>query len=289
MNRSAFDPKVAAYVLFLLAVLLVGLGFPDFAETGIPIGASFVVTTAIILVGLWRGLARTGSTAATRLAVWLAVAVPLVLWIALAWGLALRGTFQANLAGIRDVPALPFAIFLPALVGSVLLARSRHVTAALDATPPSWLVGLQVYRVLGAIFLFDWARGTIPGAFALPAGIGDVAVGLLALPAALRVASNTPSGRKAGIYWNLLGLADFVGAISTGWLSSPGPLQLLARDHPNVRLGTFPIVLVPAFAVPFSIILHVLSIRQLRRSAERSADARAIGSNRLAAAPSAAS
>jgi hypothetical protein len=46
--------------------------------------------------------------------------------------------------------------------------------------PATWLVALQVYRVLGAVLLVNWARGAAPGIFALPAGIGDVITGLLA-------------------------------------------------------------------------------------------------------------
>jgi hypothetical protein len=49
----------------------------------------------------------------------------------------------------------------------------------IDAVPQSWLVGLQFYRVLGAIFLVMYAQGRMPAAFALPAGAGDVAIGLL--------------------------------------------------------------------------------------------------------------
>jgi len=253
--------------LFLLAGLLaaawlgLNLALPNLGPTGIPIAVTFIITNVIILVGLWRGLLRTDFTAGTRAAVWLAIAVPFTLWTALIWGLALQGTFRPA----PGIPRLPFAIFAPVLVGLVLLTRSRHVAALLDATPPSWLIGLQVYRVLGGIFLVNWAAGDIPGAFALPAGIGDIAVGLLALPAALWVSSGTPAGRKAGIWWNLLGLADFAVAIPMGMLSSPGRLQVFALDHPNIQLSTFPTVMIPAFAVPNSILLHALSLWQLRR------------------------
>jgi hypothetical protein len=34
-----------------------------------------------------------------------------------------------------------------------------------------------------------------------------------------------------------------------------------------VQLGSFPTVMIPAFAVPSSILLHALSLRQLRRLA----------------------
>src|SRR5262249_57804764 len=102
------------------------------------------------------------------------------------WVSAAAGAFEG---GRRRIPLLPLAIVLPLPIGLAFLMRSSRIAAALDAAPPSWLVGLQVYRVLGANFLALWAYGAIPGVFALPAGIGDVLVGLLALPAALYLAS----------------------------------------------------------------------------------------------------
>jgi hypothetical protein len=46
---------------------------------------------------------------------------------------------------------------------------------------------------------------------------------------------------------------------------SPGPFQLIVPDGPSMAVDTFPNVLTPAFVVPSSILLHVLSLRQLRR------------------------
>jgi hypothetical protein len=79
------------------------------------------------------------------------------------------------------------------------------------------------------------------------------------------VSLGTPAGRKAGILWNLLGIADLTIAVGMGTLSSPGPLHVLALDNPNILIASFPIVMIPAFAVPNSIILHGLSLWQLRR------------------------
>jgi hypothetical protein len=151
------------------------------------------------------------------------------------------------------------------------LMRSNRIASLLDAMPLSWLIGLQLYRILGGIFLVNWAHGAIPGVFALPAGIGDTTVGLLALPAARWASSGSPAGRRVGISWNLLGLTDFAVAIAMGLLSSPGPLQVFALDHPNVQVGTYPTVMIPAFGVPSSIILHGLSLWQLRRRARQTA------------------
>jgi hypothetical protein len=264
----------SAIRLFLIAVGLAALwlglnfAFPAFWPTGIPAIVTRSMVHAAILAGLWLGLSWTDFASGTRVAIWLAIAIPYLLWFALIWRLALNGFFQP---GVVRFPALPVAIFAPVLIGLFLLTRSKHIALLLDAMPPAWLIGLQVYRIFGGIFLVSWANGLIPGVFALPAGTGDVTVGLLALPAALLVSSGTPGGRAAGIAWNLLGLTDLAVAITMGILSSPGPLLLFSADQPNLQTSSFPSVLIPAFAVPSSIILHGLSLWQLRRMARRAA------------------
>jgi hypothetical protein len=240
--------------------------FPNF--DGIRTVVTRLIIQAVILTGLWLGLSRTDFSGATRVNVWLAIAIPFTLWLAVIWRLSFIGFFHP-IPGSTGVPALPIAIFAPVLIGLLLLMRSKRVAAVFDATPPSWLVGIQVYRIFGGIFLVNWVRGSIPGIFALPAGTGDVLVGLLALPVALYMSSGTSSGRTAGIAWNLLGLTDFAIAITMGALSSPGRLHVLSLSHPNVQIGTYPTVMIPAFGVPSSIILHVLSLWQLRRFARK--------------------
>jgi hypothetical protein len=79
------------------------------------------------------------------------------------------------------------------------------------------------------------------------------------------LATGTAEGRKAAILWNIFGIADFVVAIALGIIISPGPFQLIVPDGPNVGLDGYFNVLTPAFVVPCSILLHVLSLRQLRR------------------------
>jgi hypothetical protein len=160
---------------------------------------------------------------------------------------------------------VPLAIFLPVIVGVPILLRSKRIGEVLDAMPASWLVGLQVYRVLGGIFLVGWAHGVIPSLFALPAGIGDVTTGLLALPVAYSLAARNGGAVRGAIAWNIFGLLDFTIAVGIGLVTTPGPFQLIQPSIPNTGLGLYPNVLIPAFAVPSSILLHTLSLRQLRR------------------------
>jgi hypothetical protein len=250
-------------VVFTSAWLGFNFAFPDLQATGIPATVVRLVVHTTMLFGLWLALTRTGFDGSTRLRVWLVLAVPFTAWLATIWWLAVEGTFIARPG--TPARAVPIAIFLPVLVGLPFLLRSKRVGQLLDAAPASWLVGLQAYRVFGGIFLVAWSRGGISGTFALPAGTGDVLVGLLALPAAYLLSAGAPGARRLGIAWNVLGLVDFAIAVGIGIASTPGPLQLIVPDRPNAQLGTYPMVMIPAFAVPSSILLHVLSLRQLWR------------------------
>ena len=69
--------------------------------------------------------------------------------------------------------------------------------------------------------------------------------------------------------WNLFGLLDLVIAVTMGFLTSPSPLQLLSLDAPNELISAFPMVMVPAFAVPLSVLLHLASLAKLRAAASR--------------------
>jgi hypothetical protein len=252
----------------VLAALWIGinLAFPALAPTGIPSLVTRLGVNLAILTGLWLGLARTEFSASKRILIWLAVAVPFTVWLAVVWNLAINGFFQP-VPGVTRLPKLPIAIFAPVIIGLFLLLRSKSIAALLDATPASWLIALQVYRIFGGIFIVNWVHGTVAGAFAWPAGIGDMLTGIMALPVAWRLASGAENGRSAAMAWNIFGLLDFAVAITMGTLSNPGPLQIFGLDIPASLAGTYPIVLIPAFAVPTSILLHALSIWQLRRTA----------------------
>jgi hypothetical protein len=268
-SRTAAVGLMALVAALAASWVGINLAFPGLAPTGIPSLVTRLIIHTAILAGLWLGLARTEFSSSKRIIVWLSVAIPFTLWLAVVWNLAINGTFQP-IPGVARLPRLPIAIFAPVIIGLFVLLRSKSIAAFLDATPASWLVALQAYRIFGGIFLVNWVHGTVAGPFAWPAGIGDMLTGIMALPVALQLASGAENGRRAAMAWNIFGLLDFAVAITMGTLSTPGPLQIFGLDIPASLAGTYPTVLIPAFAVPSSILLHALSIRQLRRVARRS-------------------
>src|SRR5437762_7088854 len=273
-----------AFVLFLLmaaataAWLGLNLIFPGIQPTGISQTVSRLVINGAILAALWVGLSRAGFTGNRHLRIWVAIAMPFTIWLILVWWIALAGGFRAR----PGVPPIPPAIFLPIILGLIVLLPSKRIGAVLDAIPPSWLVGLQLYRVLGGIFLVGWLQGGISGEFALPAGSGDVLVGLLALPVAYLLHKGARGAVALAIAWNVLGIVDLASAVSMGTLTQPGPLQLIVPALPNVLLSSYPTVMIPALAVPSSILLHALSLRQLRRRVRGGASGAPVGATVLA-------
>ncbi len=129
------------------------------------------------------------------------------------------------------------------------------------------LIGLQVIRPIGLVFVLEHWRGNLPGVFAHPAGWGDLLVGIIALAVLIRYRSQEiPNGAVILVF--AVGMADFVSAFFFGVTSSATPLQLFAFDQPN-QVQLYPTGLIPIFLVPYAVIFHILSITEMQRSAFR--------------------
>ncbi len=244
------------------------LAIPGLQDSGLSVVVARIGVHLVEISGTWAALSLAPLTKAQKIRTWLALAVPLTLWHGAAWAIVANGLL---LPGATAIPLLPLMIVVPTAIVIVLLLRSRRIATVLDAMPAHWLVGLQAYRVIGAVFLANWMVGTTPGIFALPAGTGDVITGLMALPTAVVLAGGRQGSIRSALFWNLFGIADLVVAVTLGALTTPGPLQQLALDHPNLTTGTYPTAIIPAFTVPTSLVLHALSLRQLARRARPAA------------------
>ena len=183
----------------------------------------------------------------------------LAAWWLAALVLGTSGFFAANPAG---GPRIAWAL-VPLVVGLILYAASAAFRRTIDGTPPEQLVGVQISRLLGGAFVLGWALGLVPGIFALPAGLGDLAVGAAAPFVASLLRKRHPWARRAAVLWNVVGLADLVMAVTLGVLSAPGRLQRLSLGAPNTAISAYPFVLVPTVLVPLSVLLHVFSLRGL--------------------------
>jgi len=210
----------------------------------------------------------------------LAIAVVLTVWF--------LAVLAAGSAGIFDAgPSRPPLPILIALVAPPLLfaiayrasPRFRRLALGIDLR---WLTAIQSWRVVGVMFLVLYAFGLLPGLFAWPAGVGDVAVGLAAPFVLLAMLRGSATWPRQVTWLNIAGLVDFAGAVGTGVLTSNSSLGFFSDGAARVSLGVLPLSLVPTFAVPLWIIFHTISLLQLRRLAASAGTTVSIEDKRLA-------
>ena len=245
-------PQIPGYVLSLESIL-----------------RPLVMTIALGLI--WLGAARMPTSAKSRYVTAGVLSAALIGWVAVAQYLGAANTYFATAdTAEAGVPTILFGLLIPLAVAAIALWRSESIARLVSAIPLHWLVAAQVYRVAGGIFLVLWADGRLPWQFALPAGIGDVATGSLAVVVAALLAQNAIGAHRATYAWCLFGIADLVVAITMGAMTSPGRAHLLAFEAPNLLISSYPLVMVPTFAVPLALMLHGLVLWRLRRGAASS-------------------
>ncbi len=125
------------------------------------------------------------------------------------------------------------------------LGAGENLASALTIT--------QVWRVGGGIFLFEMLRGNLPAAFAIPAGVGDVLVGITAPLVAFGLRKGGALTWATAIVWNALGITDLVYAVSLGLLAGA---SYVAASY---------LVVIPTILVPAAVAIHLLTIRTLMK------------------------
>jgi hypothetical protein len=123
----------------------------------------------------------------------------------------------------------------------------------------------ETLQALGEVALYTY--GVLPGPFAWPAGLGDIAIGLTA-PWVMRALQRRPefAASKGFVVWNLLGILDLLRAMGTGTMSSLLAVGA-AGAVTTAPMAELPLVLIPAFLVPIFFMLHVAALIQARRLA----------------------
>jgi hypothetical protein len=150
------------------------------------------------------------------------------------------------------------AALVPMIVFSLWFAASEGFRKFAFSLNPRTLTALQVWRIIGFTFVLLEARNVLPGIFALPAGYGDMFIGVTAGFAAWKLAE--PAHRGSFIFWQALGMLDLIAAVSLGTTA-----PLLEPHGPSmVAMTMLPLSLIPTFLVPLFLMLHVICIAQAR-------------------------
>ncbi|MEM9332598.1 MAG: hypothetical protein AAGA53_14815 [Pseudomonadota bacterium] len=168
------------------------------------------------------------------------------------WGWAALAIAYALVAGrgfLWFAPSLLLPLCL--VVGSTF---TRPVAILLEHASVPRLVGVQVYRIAGSVFLMSyfWFDSYLSREFAMRAGWGDVLTGLLAIPVAYAAWKRIRYWRLYVFGWCILGIIDLIVAPMTAQMFG-GP-----------RSDDFPINSIPIFfGPPLGIGLHLVTLRAL--------------------------
>jgi hypothetical protein len=187
----------------------------------------------------------------------------LTLWFLMVLILSSRGAF------LRPAGSLPIPILLPIVIpiGLFLIAfsTSHQFKTWILSLDLHLITGVQAWRFGGFAFLILDTLNRLPGYFAWPAGVGDMAV---AAAAPFIVASLVRNPKfiasKSFVAWNVLGIVDLVIAVTLGGL---GPLLFHDHGTATALMARLPMSLIPTFFVPLFILLHLTALFQRRASA----------------------
>ncbi|HWZ63236.1 MAG TPA: hypothetical protein VNX02_09460 [Steroidobacteraceae bacterium] len=192
----------------------------------------------------------------------LSVALVLSAWFLLVVSLGAAGAF----VGRPGAPPLAMAagVGAPLLVFFAWLRLSRSFREFILALDLRLIAGIQAWRWAGLGFLSLYAYRVLPAVFALPAGLGDMAIGFAA-PWMILALVRQPgfAASRAFIRWNVLGIFDLVVAVSIGALSAalstgaPGEIS-------SAPMASLPLLVIPAFLVPIFLMLHSAALMQSR-------------------------
>jgi hypothetical protein len=217
-------------------------------------------TTAVVL---YRGALAVRLPRRTATAIAAVTGAGWAAWIVVSALLAAAGAYRQDPTVTR--PWIAVAL-VGALVAALLATRIPVVARVLaDPGTPARLALPQTFRVVGGVFLIVLALGELPAVFALPAGLGDIAIGLSA-PFVARRLRNGTAGRRA-VWFTVLGIVDLVVAVGIGFLAGLGPAQLIPVSPATEAIGLLPLVLIPTTAVPLALALHIVTLPRLLRRA----------------------
>ncbi len=188
----------------------------------------------------------------------------LAAWFTIVMLLGARGSFVTS-PGSPPLPIL-IGVVAPFIVFFTAFWLSHAFRAFVQSFDLRLMMGIQAWRVGGLGFLALYANGILPASFALPAGLGDIAIGATA-PWLMLALIRRPGFKssKAFITWNVLGLLDLIVAVSIGTINSilvvGGALGVTTTP-----MAHLPLLLIPAYFVPIFVMLHVTAFLQARRN-----------------------
>lgn len=218
------------------------------------IGIAFV----ILLISICT-IKNTPSTQKNKVLSWLLVFfisyVSYVIW-ASKIGLFSAAMFPPK---ILLFTTLPYALFI-----FLVVVKLPLVKIIIENTSLTDLIGLHIFRLVGATFIVLACYDSLPKFFGYLAGIGDVLTALTSLWVVFAIKNKKSYAHKIAFVWNVFGFVDI---LLTAVMANV--LTKISIDTGQMGVDTlarYPFSLIPAIAPPTIILLHLLIFKKLKKN-----------------------
>ncbi|TDQ08453.1 hypothetical protein [Pedobacter metabolipauper] len=155
-------------------------------------------------------------------------------------------------------------LVMPLMVPLISLFFIRQGKAFIDSLDIKTLTVLHTIRIPVEIVLF-WlfVHHAIPQAMTFEGRNFDILSGLSALLIYYFGFIKKQLSRTWMIIWNVICMLLLINVVSNAILSLPSRFQSFGFEQPNIAVGYFPFLLLPAILVPLVLFANAASIRQL--------------------------
>lgn len=142
------------------------------------------------------------------------------------------------------------------------------LSASRSDMPHGFCVGslhVRIRKAYASVELFVhqlWINGLVPKMLTFEGAHANIYIGA-SRPLIAWLSTRGRLGMRFALAWNVLGLFAVTNVVIRAVLTAPGPFNLIHAEVPNLMVGTFPFLFVPASFVPLAAVLHVLAIRAI--------------------------
>ncbi len=227
-----------------------------------------IIMVIIILVGYYKALQKSGTTAnaSRNKTLYLLLAF-------LAWFIYLHFVSQNYfLYNFSFPPRFPLLVFIPTLLCIIFVPYINRNSPLVKALPKSWPVYYQTFRIFVEITIYyTFIAGIIPIQTTFEGYNYDILIGLTAPIIGYLAFQKKWLSEHALLIWNIVGILVLASVIVIAMTSFFAP-QLWGSETPLIakEFTILPYLLLASFLAPSALFMHSLSIVQLLNHPEKS-------------------
>ncbi|MBT2560074.1 hypothetical protein J7E50_02410 [Pedobacter sp. ISL-68] len=212
----------------------------------------YVLFSATVVLSAWLFIKATGYSKTGI--------IMIIVWTIIQSGLGLSG-FYSNTDSLTS--RFPLLVIPP-----VLFLGSRFFTvsgkAFIDGLDLKTLTIFHIIRIpVEVTLLFLFLGNAIPEAMTFEGRNFDILSGLSAPVIYYFAFVKKSLGKTAMIIWNVICIVLLLSVVTSAVLSLPERYNQFGFEQPNIGVGFFPFLLLPALLVPLALFSGAAAIRQL--------------------------